>query len=228
MKTEFFDLTLPEFKTCDAKRIIIPAAQVEAHGPHLPIGTDGYIAHEIAQRAAERAQCLVGPPLLYGTCKDFACWPGYIVIRPATLTYLMEDISSSFDHQGFERIVFFLIHGGNFYNSLVLSSLYVESPEIIVTSLPQLLGNDLKSEVSGIHIETVLMLAIRPDLVQKDKYPGSVAPPPEKLRKFHSNKVDLSQYSKEGIITSPENASEELGEEILDSVSLQLAMIITE
>jgi len=52
MEIEFINKTWPELKEYIKNRalIILPIAQVEEHGPHLPIGCDTFIATEIDRK----------------------------------------------------------------------------------------------------------------------------------------------------------------------------------
>ena len=60
------ELTWPEFEKVDKKVALLPVGVVEAHGPHLPPGTDALMAMYIAERAAEGAGVLLLPPIWYG------------------------------------------------------------------------------------------------------------------------------------------------------------------
>jgi len=45
--------------------VLVPIGQVEEHGPHLPVGTDTYIAQDVARQVAEKLQ----GELLYWCCR---------------------------------------------------------------------------------------------------------------------------------------------------------------
>ena len=57
---------------------ILPVGPTEAHGLHLPLGTDTLIALATAELAAERADALVLPPFAYS-------WPGATARLTGTL-----------------------------------------------------------------------------------------------------------------------------------------------
>jgi creatinine amidohydrolase len=49
---------------------ILPAGSVEYHGPHAPLGTDAFIARELADRVgARRPDLVVLPPIAYAPCR---------------------------------------------------------------------------------------------------------------------------------------------------------------
>lgn len=58
------ELTAPDFIKAVEKSsatCILPIGVFEKHGPHMPLGTDLYIAREIALRAAEKEYTVVFP-----------------------------------------------------------------------------------------------------------------------------------------------------------------------
>jgi creatinine amidohydrolase len=65
MPINFMDNTWPELKEYIKKNalIILPVAQVEEHGPHLPVGCDTFIGSKIAQLVSEELNKII-PTLL--------------------------------------------------------------------------------------------------------------------------------------------------------------------
>ena len=47
------------------KAAVLPLGAVEAHGPHLPLGTDNYLSERIAEKLSEHVDCMVFPTLPY-------------------------------------------------------------------------------------------------------------------------------------------------------------------
>src|SRR2546425_11730799 len=73
------DMTWEEVRDLDRARTvaILPVGAIEAHGPHLPLGTDGIIARAMAREGAERLEAgghftpiLPGPPHTAGHVAD--------------------------------------------------------------------------------------------------------------------------------------------------------------
>jgi len=84
---------------------ILPVGAVEAHGPHLPIGTDVVIAEAMASSCAEQlavdgSTVFLLPPLWYTATGFASTFPGTVGVDPRTVTDLIRQISASLEeHQ---------------------------------------------------------------------------------------------------------------------------------
>jgi creatinine amidohydrolase len=84
---------------------VLPVGAVEAHGPHLPIGTDVVIAEAMARACAEQlgangVMAFVLPPMWY-TAAGFADnFPGTVGVEAGTVTDLVRQVSTSLKEQG--------------------------------------------------------------------------------------------------------------------------------
>lgn len=93
----------------DARRegsvAILPVGAVEAHGPHLPIGTDVVIAEAMARACAEvlameGTVAFVLPPVWYTAARFAHSFPGTVGVDGGTVTDLIRQIASSLEeHQ---------------------------------------------------------------------------------------------------------------------------------
>lgn len=96
-----------------ARCAILPVGAVEAHGPHLPLGTDNVLAERLAQRLAEQTNSLVLPTLPYGQVWSLQNFPGSLTISNAALIQMLYDIGESLHRQGFGIYVMLNGHLGN-------------------------------------------------------------------------------------------------------------------
>lgn len=96
-------------KIHNSKVAILPIGAVEAHGPHLPLGTDNYLAERLSERVAEKTGSLVLPTLPYGQVWSLKNFPGSINVSNDSLISMLVDIGSSLYDQGFR--VFAMING---------------------------------------------------------------------------------------------------------------------
>lgn len=87
---------------------LLPVGPPEAHGPHLPIGTDLIAARELCERAARslaarNVECLIAPTLAYCLAEVAAPFPGTITVRAEVVKELVADICGSLSNSGFGR-----------------------------------------------------------------------------------------------------------------------------
>jgi creatinine amidohydrolase len=88
---------------------VLPLGAIEAHGPHLPIGTDTVIARGMVERAEDLLQrigwrVLVLPPLAFTPAGFAAGFPGTLGVRPETLEALLVDVADGLTRQGFRAL----------------------------------------------------------------------------------------------------------------------------
>jgi creatinine amidohydrolase len=96
------ELTWTEVEALPADRTValLAVGAVEAHGPHLPLGTDGIIAESMVEAAANRLAekdlvPLVLPEVTYTAAPFAAGFPGTISVRAETVTGLLVVIADS-------------------------------------------------------------------------------------------------------------------------------------
>ena len=109
---------------------LLPISPVEAHGPHLPLGTDIFCATDIAQCAAnilmDRApdiDVILGPPIPLGCAGSAADFPGTISLRGRTLKHLVVDVLGSFVDHGFNNILLVNHHLEPIHMKAILSAI---------------------------------------------------------------------------------------------------------
>ena len=213
------DISMKEFekKVKKTKTVLIPVGSLEAHGPHLPLGTDTIEVYEIAKKVAESVEVFVAPPLPYGMCRSTSMHPGTVGIRGDTLRNLIRDIIKSLYANHLKRFVIISGHA----SSLHLAALQ-EAGESMLEELPsdvniavvsayalaqQATGSicEAENDSHAGEIETSLMLHLKPPLVKgrgKKEYPRF----PHPLLTRNKRK-----YWKNAVWGDPEKASAEKG-----------------
>ncbi|GAA1023774.1 MULTISPECIES: creatininase family protein [Amycolatopsis] len=99
--------------------VLVPIGATEQHGPHLPTGTDAFLAAAVCERAAEvaapRAEraLLLAPPIPYGASDHHLPFNGTLSLSAQTLLHVLDDLARSIAVQGGRRMVVVNGHGGN-------------------------------------------------------------------------------------------------------------------
>jgi creatinine amidohydrolase len=96
-----------------SKVAILPIGAVEAHGPHLPLGTDNYLAERISEKIAEQTNGLQLPTLPFGQVWSLKNFPGSINVSNDSLINMLVDIGESLYEQGFRLFAMVNGHLGN-------------------------------------------------------------------------------------------------------------------
>lgn len=93
-----------------------PIGSTEAHGPHLPLGTDVIIAAETCRRAVPAVRAALGldalllPPLAFTVTEYAAPFKGTISISKATATAYVTEVLLSAAAQGWRAVVLVNAH----------------------------------------------------------------------------------------------------------------------
>jgi creatinine amidohydrolase len=183
------DLPWPEVDALDRFRAvcILPVGAVEAHGPHLPLGTDVLIAEAMAADAGERLAArdllpLLLPPLAYTPAPFGAAFAGTVSARPETLADLVVEIGRSLAFHGFQALGIANAHldPANLRALQAATSRLLEEHTLIAV-FPDLtrkpwaprLGEEFRSGACHAgRFEGSVVLATRPDLVREDVRAG--------------------------------------------------------
>jgi len=178
-----FDMTFEEARDLDRDRAvpILPVGAVEAHGPHLPLGTDVIIAEAMAHAGAERlaAQGLLPfllPPVVYAPARFAAGFAGTIAITPASLAGLVRELADELAGQGFQILAIANAHLDPAHlAALDLAAAAIGAKRALAVAWPNLarkpwalrLTDEFRSGACHAgQFETSIVLAARPDLVR--------------------------------------------------------------
>lgn len=93
--------------------LFLPAGTLEAHGRHLPVGTDTICAEKIAQELSINLQGAVAPSLEYGITSTLAQTSPASFFSEELYENFFEQIIKNFYKQGFKTIIIINGHGGN-------------------------------------------------------------------------------------------------------------------
>ena len=194
----FESLTLDVAVELAQKRgiIIFPVATTEAHGDHLPLGTDTYTAEWIAEELSRRTglPVLSPTPIRAGTSPTFHYdlkgdpIPGTLAISQQTMFLLIKDILRGLWATGFRKVIIVQGHGQEPNFQVIAhetaTELRREGKNLFIAAATywELAAETLRRELntpfyhSG-EEETSNILFVRPDLVKLDKVTGKTFKP---------------------------------------------------
>lgn len=158
-----------------ASLALLPLGALEQHGPHLPLGTDGILAREMAWRAAqgaENAEALVLPEQSYTASAEHHDWPGTVWIEPEDLVGLLCAVGRGVAQAGLRKLVILNAHGGNQPAIQIAArrlrkdhGLMCVSAGWMVLGIGDHAPELRRGDIHGGFLETAAMLHLRPDLV---------------------------------------------------------------
>jgi creatinine amidohydrolase len=211
------------------RKIIIPLGSTEQHGPHLPVSTDTIIAEYFANQLTKKipSYSLSGIP----SGVSFEHRPFFnISISNDLLSELLSQICISLGENGFNQIIIINGHRGNMG---------------VVQYIPQKVERiNSKVKVFGINywhlierefdhggfVETSLLLAIAPKLVQMHKAKSGYL----NKKMLHStyttflNNTSSFKITRNGVLGDPRKATKEEGKKIISITIKNLVRTLKE
>ncbi len=200
---------------------ILPVGATEQHGPHMGCGMDAEIGFHLCRAVSEETKVVMLPTLPYGCSVGHSKrWPGTLALQPKTLIDVVKDIGDWVHASGFKKLFIINSHATNFAPlRCALEMLRAEYDELMVALVNSF---DVSERVREQHYsdgedwhandaETSLMLALKPDMVLKEKM-MDVDDEDRTVDCVFSHPVNRT--SKNGITGKPSLASKEKGEEL--------------
>jgi len=228
---ELLHLTWPEARDAirSAGIALLPVGAVEQHGPHLPLGTDLFIARWITDRAIESRRWIRLPEIAVGASEEHRQFWGTLWVSPDRLRDQSEALADAAASHGIRRIVFVNGHGGN-AGPLADAArrlrhrdihAYVYNWWISIRDLLSSLFPDPTAHAGS--IETSAMLAIDPDAVRFDRI-READPAREWGVRVEGVEVasDAIEFTASGNVGDPALADPDAGRRILDEAAGRL------
>lgn len=238
---QWSNLRSPELTTLAEQDpiVIIPVASTEQHGPHLPVQVDALLVNEVALRAARIVRAhtpiVVAPTVWFGLAEHHMDFGGTLTVEFDTFRAVIRNLVHSMQRHGFRRILLLNGHGGNM-NAMdvivtelaldrdlkIAAATYFDLPEA-VAAFPAV----LEDQSGGLHageLETSMVLALRPDLVDKDEMralEGSVTSWLQPSGIYRP--VSFLERTETGVNGHTRNSTAEKGEKLLEIAAISLA-----
>ena len=223
--------------------VIVPVASTEQHGPHLPVQVDCTLVGEIAGRAAGRANVpvVVTPVVWTGLAEHHMSLGGTISLDFEAFAAMVGGICRSLVRQDLKRILLLNGHGGNIAALTVLVNELaprLEAPiatatywQLARSSFAEIL-EDQKSVWHACEAETSMMMALRPELVDRALLASAVGPTSQEIADIIGSDgahrwQSFRARTSHGAIGDPRRASPEKGLALLEAASTAVATLVS-
>jgi creatinine amidohydrolase len=236
-------MTAPEVGAAIADGVrtaVLPCGAIEQHGPHLPLSVDSDHADRLGLMLAERlGDALVAPTLRLGCSGHHLAFAGTLSLRPETFEALCMDCCTSLAEHGFERVVIFSAHIGNYpmladmaprLSAAVPAGVAVDvfcNKEAILRAWREATadaGGPAKHVGGHADIaETSIMLALRPESVRRSLAEAGFAGDPDEEVLARLFAEGVAALAPNGVLGDPTGMSPAIGHACLEAVTSVLA-----
>ncbi len=245
------ELSSREFSLLDPERTVavLPVGAVEQHGPHLPVGVDTLLLDGIVGRALALMPAglpaLILPTSAVGKSDEHLAYPGTLTLSAGTLGRVWYEIGAGVRRAGVRKLLLVNSHGGQPQVAQVTArALRVEQAMLAVAAnwfswgLPPGLfdADEVRHGIHGGAVETSMMLALRPELVDMaaaaDFVPTTVADEVDFPRLRALGAAGLGWQAQdlhpEGVCGDAGRARAADGETVIDHAARHLAELVEE
>jgi creatinine amidohydrolase len=234
------ELSWPEVQDALARGIrtvVIVAASIEQHGPHLPMVTDTAIGQAVGERVARKlGNALLAPPIRPACSDHHLAFPGSLSIPQEVFIETVGAYVRSLAPHGFDTFVLFSSHGGNFAPLEVAGARLREEfgpkgVRVVVFAGTAALQDMMKvmvgtaaamgapQDVDAIHAdvtETSVMMARQPSLVSAGRLEAGY------LGRINTTEIftrGMRAITPSGVFGDPRRASAQIGDAVVERLS---------
>lgn len=176
------------------KVLLLYFGSIEQHGPHLPVGTDYICIEKRVVEIAKMSESICFSPIKIGYSFNHIGMDGTISISSSLYIELVKSICLQLLEQGWEKILIFSGHNGN-WDSLKVATqsvreIFSDAQILLAQGYPKMNSNHSKNrfytnfDIHAGAVETAMINYYRPDLIDIMKLPSSNNHIPERIKKI--------------------------------------------
>ena len=238
-----------EQRVSEGAPVFLPLGATEQHGRHMALCVDVVLPTSICERVARAVGGLVAPTLAYGTRSQPRTgggpgFPGTINLTAGTFAFMVRDVICDLYRQRVRRIVVVNGHYENIGPSIEGIELALDAigrnqaQDLTILRFdhwelvrPETLDRIFPDGYPGIElehasvIETSLMLALRPDLVDLTQ---ALHDGPARFRPYDRYPRPPTEVPPSGVLSLTEGSSAEKGEWLLADVTGRMTEYLNE
>lgn len=236
----FAEMTWPLLRKVKRESVVVmaPIAACEQHSRHLPTFTDTLLVTAVAEGVESRlpAQVLLLPTLWLGASSHHLRFGATLSAEVDTHITILCDLLTPLLDDGYQRLLILNGHGGNidtmhvalrllqdeFKDRQLTAASYWELAE---KELAELAEGARKSMGHACEFETSMIMALRPELVQRKEIKDDPPPTEPALRGLYIAE-DMHQRTKRGAVGYPKLATAEKGQAFLQAAIDRTAEVV--
>ena len=214
-------LTWPEAGRLLARdsRLLFPVGALEQHGPHLPLGTNTFLAEAVARRVSDELGILRAPTFAYGvTGGGRGSYAATTTLRRKTLHRAINELLASWEDHGVTEIVVITAHRYEPHLDALLMALTSRSRTTVIdlyaVEVGDLLETEPELEIGG-ELETSLMLHLAPERVRRDQM-ADFAPVARDARRYIRQRMPTAPPGSPGVLGHPTLATPAKGRAVFE------------
>jgi creatinine amidohydrolase len=226
------DLTWTEVARVLARdsRLIFPVGALEQHGPHLPLGSNTYIAERLSRDLSRDLGILLAPTLPYGvTLNEPGRFAGVATLRRKTLHKAVNELIACWEDHGVSEIIVVTAYRFEPHLDALLMALTADSRTTVIDvyaiDVSDLLDAPAEAEHAG-ELETSLMLHLAPERVRTDQIADFI-PDGEDFRRYIRGRVPTPPSGSYGAVGRPSRASAEKGRQVYERYRVAVRTALT-
>ena len=238
-----------EKRIAEGTPIILPVGSTEQHGCHMALNVDVVLPTSIAERAAHKIGALVAPTIAYG-CRSQPrsgggqIFPGTLNLTAQTYSLVVRDVLTELFRQKVRKIILLNGHYENIWPTIEgielaldligrdhcdgLKIIRIDHWELVK---PETIKRVFPHGYPGIELEhasvleTSMMLALRPDLVDLSK---ALHDGPAQFRPYDRYPIQPTEVPPSGVLSLTEGSTTEKGEWLLEDTVQGIVKIARE
>jgi len=195
-------------------RLLLPVGALVQHGPHLPLGTNTFIAREVAKAISGELGILSAPTFHYGVRGPEAeTFAGTAGLQRKTLHRALNELMGEWESHGVQEFILLSAHRHEAHLEALLMALTSSASTTVINLFSLEVGDVLEESPLAEHggeLETSLMLHLAPELVRME-HARDVVPDPRVIRKYARGRVPTPPPGSRGILGAPSKATSEKG-----------------
>jgi len=225
------EATWTDAAAVDTDLAIVPVGSTEQHGPHAPLGTDALTAEAVADAGAAsfEDEVVVAPTIPVGVAEEHRRFAGTLWVSPDTLRANVRETVGSLAHHGWDRVVVVNGHGGNVGPLREVCATISRHDDAYAVPFTWFDAVDAPDMGHGGPEETSLVQHLDADLVREDRLDEAAEGGADGWGEWVSGvnlAYDSDDFSENGTVGDPREASTERGEALLDDASEALAALL--